>query len=73
METEEATIRVAEMTADQLKVLIRETVKETLQDLFTDPDLGLALRPEFEERLRQSVGYVSSGGALLSLLPQTTM
>lgn len=65
LETKE--VKVAEMTAEQLKMLIRETVRETLQDLFEDPDLGLELRPEFAERLRQSVAYVASGGDLLSL------
>jgi hypothetical protein len=28
---------------------------------------GLELRPEFEERLRQAVAYVASGGSLLSM------
>jgi hypothetical protein len=31
-----------------------------------DPDAGLELRPEFEERLRQTVSYVTSGGLVTS-------
>jgi CRP-like cAMP-binding protein len=60
-------ITVAEMTAQQLKMLIRSALKEALQEVLGDPDIGLELRPEFEERLRQAVAYVASGGRLLSL------
>jgi hypothetical protein len=54
------------MTVAQLKALIRESVEEILRDILVDPDAGLQLRPEFEERLRQSIAYVNSGGKLLS-------
>ena len=57
---------VAEMTIPEFKALIRETVVEVLQELLGDPDAGLPLRPEFEERLRRSMEYVASGGKLLS-------
>jgi hypothetical protein len=59
-------ITVAEMTAMQLKTLIQSAVKETLQEILRDPDAGLELRPEFEERLCQAVAHVASGGRLLS-------
>ncbi len=58
---------VAEMTALQLKTLIQSALKEALQEVLGDPDAGLELRPEFEERLRQTVSYVTSGGRLLSM------
>ena len=60
-------IIVAEMTATQLRELIQSAVKETLQEILGDPDAGLELRPEFEERLCQAADYVSSGGHLLSM------
>ena len=60
-------ITVAEMTAMQLKKLIQSAVKETLQEVLGDPDAGLELRPEFEERLRQATAYVAEGGRLLSI------
>ena len=60
-------ITVGQMTASQLKKLIRSVVEEALQEILGDPDAGLELRPEFEERLRQAVTYVSSGGHLLSM------
>jgi ATP-dependent Clp protease ATP-binding subunit ClpA len=41
-------------------------VEEILRDILVDLDAGLQLRPEFEERLRQSISYVDSGGKLLS-------
>ena len=58
---------VAEMTVLQLRTLIQSALKEALQEVLGDPDAGLELRPEFEERLRQTVSYVTSGGRLLSM------
>lgn len=58
---------VAEMTATQLKALIQSAVKEALQEILEDPDADLELKPEFEERLRQAVAHVASGGQLLSV------
>jgi len=34
-----------------LKALIGEVVEETLREILSDPDAGLALRPEIRERL----------------------
>jgi hypothetical protein len=58
---------VAEMTVRELKMVIQSALKETLQEVLGDPDAGLELRSEFEERLRQAVAYVASGGSLLSM------
>jgi hypothetical protein len=66
MEAKETVATVGEMTVAQLKALIKESVEEILRDILVDPDAGLQLRPEFEERLRQSISYVDSGGKLLS-------
>ena len=60
-------IPVAEITVLQLKTLIQSALKETLQEVLGDPDAGLGLSPDFEERLRQAVSYVTSGGRLLSM------
>ena len=40
-------MRVAEMTAIELKTLVQSAVRETLQDILGDPDAGLELRPVF--------------------------
>jgi hypothetical protein len=57
---------MAQMTVEEFKALIRDTVKETLLETLRDPDAGLELRPEFESRLRESQAYVESGGELVA-------
>ncbi len=42
--------RVSDMTAGELKVLIRDTIHEVI-----DPDYGLELRPEVEKALTKSL------------------
>jgi signal recognition particle GTPase len=42
--------KVGDMTARELKSLIRDTIHELI-----DPDYGLELRPEIEEELRKSL------------------
>ena len=61
------TLTVTQITVDELKALISETVKETLLETLRDPDVGLELRPEFESRLRESEAYVEGGGKLIPL------
>jgi hypothetical protein len=46
---------VNELTIDELKALIEEVVEEKLQEMLRDPDEGLSLRPEVEERLVNSL------------------
>ena len=49
------TTRVADMTVEQLREIIRETVFEALGHLveyLPDPDEGLEFKPEFAESLR---------------------
>lgn len=47
--------KVADLTVDQLKTLIRETVAETLAEMLRDPDEGLALRQDFVVQLQESL------------------
>jgi hypothetical protein len=58
---------VAEMTSTQLEALIRRVLREALQEVLEDTDVGLEVRPEFEERLHRATAYVASGGRLLSM------
>ncbi len=44
-------MHIKDLTTDELKALIRETVQEALEDLLPDPDRGLAVKPEFEQTL----------------------
>ncbi len=59
--------KVAELTVDELKHIIQETIEQKLSEMLGDPDKGLELRPEFEQRLRRSLAYVAAGGKTLSL------
>jgi hypothetical protein len=49
------TEKVEELTVDELKRLIRETVRESLLELLSDPDAGLYLAPAVRERLQWSL------------------
>ncbi|MEI9478928.1 MAG: hypothetical protein WCO26_20490 [Deltaproteobacteria bacterium] len=50
MATSAANKKVTDLTTEELREIIRETIHE-----FVDPDYGLELRPEVEKSLRQSV------------------
>jgi hypothetical protein len=43
--------KVADLTVDELKNVIRETVAQTLAELLSDPDEGFTLRNEFNAEL----------------------
>ena len=67
MTVQESGMTVATMTVADLKGLIRHTVEEVLLEILSDPDAGLELRPEFEQRLRESAAYAQAGGKMLTL------
>jgi hypothetical protein len=45
---------VAELSVDELRTLIHEVVTEVINELLADPDEGLELREELEQRLQRS-------------------
>jgi hypothetical protein len=51
-------MQVKDLTTDELKQLIRETVLEALEDYLqgeaADPDAGLEIRPEVKQQLLAS-------------------
>lgn len=53
---------VGDLTMDAFRELVREVVVQTLSDLLTDPDEGLALREDFIEEIRHSLAAVEAGG-----------
>jgi hypothetical protein len=59
--------KVTDLTVDELTQIIEDVFERKLSDLLRDPDEGLDLQPEFEQRLRSSLAYVEKGGELLSL------
>ena len=48
-------IRVAELTVDEFRQVIEETVERKLSEMLGDPDEGLELREEIKARLRHSL------------------
>ncbi len=59
--------RVADLTIGEFKDLVRETVAESVAELFGDPDAGLPLREDFAEELRRSIADVRAGGQVSGL------
>lgn len=53
--------RVGELSIEELRLLVREAVREALLDLVGDPDKAQELDPEFEERLRASLAAAQAG------------
>jgi hypothetical protein len=62
---------VAELTVDELRYIIQEVMEQKLSEMLGDPDEGLELRPEIEQRLRRSLAYVAAGDKTLSLEEMT--
>jgi len=54
-------MRVEGLSKEELKKLFREAIEEALLELFGDPDEGLQLRPEIQERLKRSLERISQG------------
>ena len=48
-------MKVKELSVEQLKTLIQETVEEKLYEILGDPDQGLELKDEVRDRLKQSL------------------
>jgi len=48
-------MKVADLTVEELRALIKKTVQEKLHELLDDPDAGLALRSEMEARIQASL------------------
>jgi hypothetical protein len=60
-------MNVTELTIEQLKALIEDTVETKLQELMGDPDAGLELREEVKERLRRSLAAEKRGQKHISM------
>jgi hypothetical protein len=48
-------VKVKELTVEQLKTLIEDTVEERLQEYLGDPDEGLEIREDVVQKLRANV------------------
>jgi len=58
--------KVSDLTVDELRTIIRETVRQTLAEMMTDPDEGLELKAGVETALKRSIKVVKEGGATYS-------
>ncbi len=55
------TMQVKELTIEELKLLIQETVAETIQFLLFDPDEGKEVKPEVKQQLIDSLRRTKNG------------
>ena len=54
-------MQIKDLTTDELKTLIRNTISETLQELLDDPDWGKELKEEVKQRLSRSLKQTKAG------------
>lgn len=54
-------MKVKELSVEELKILIQETVEEKLQEFLGDPDEGLELKEEVKERLKRTMAALKRG------------
>lgn len=54
-------MQVKDLTTEELKALIRETVLETLEEFLDDPDEGKEIRPEVKQQLFESMKRTQTG------------
>ena len=59
--------RIADLTVNEFKQLVRESVVQSIAGLLGDPDGGLRLRQDFAEELERSLAEVDAGGRTTSL------
>jgi len=53
--------KISDLTIDEFRSLVREIVRQTLTEMLTDPDEGLALQDGLETALRRSIKAVNEG------------
>ena len=54
-------MQVTDLTVEELKLLIQETVADTIQAILVDPDQGKQVKSEFAAKLRQSLAETQAG------------
>ena len=53
---------VKDLSIEELKTIIGEVVEEKFREILSDPDTGLALRPEIRERLLRDLEKPQTAG-----------
>jgi len=59
-------VKLRDMSVEQFRGLVRDTMKQVLRELLEDPDAGLVLQSAFVRRLRRSLTYLEKGGKTIS-------
>lgn len=54
-------MQVKDLTIEEFKLLIQETIAETIQSLVVDPDEGKQIKPEVQRQLLQSLQRTQAG------------
>ena len=54
-------MKVKDLTSEELKSLIQETVEEAMLELLGDPDRGLRLAEDVKKRLHRSLEHLQQG------------
>jgi hypothetical protein len=54
-------MQVKDLTVEELKLLIQETVAETIHNLLVDPDEGQEIKPEVKQQLLESLKATQAG------------
>lgn len=60
-------MQIKDLTTDEFKALIRDTIADTLQELLDDPDWGKELQEEVKQRLSQSLKQTGTGDRTVSV------
>ena len=58
-------VKVKDLTSEELKSLIQETVEEAMLELLGDPDRGLGLAEDVKKRLQHSLERLQQDGQLI--------
>jgi hypothetical protein len=64
---QDKTTKVKDLSIEDLKTLIRQTVQETIDDMLDDPEDNAEFKPEFIRETQKSLNYVKQGGKTTSL------
>ena len=59
-------MQVKDLTIEELKAVIRETVVESLEDLLPDPDAEKTVKAEFQQDLLESRKHIQEGTKKMS-------
>ena len=66
MEVRRTPSKVADLTIDEFRELVRAVVIQTLSEILNDPDEGLELRDDFAEELQYSLTVADADSKTVS-------